>query len=191
MGGLYSGLALITIATAFLNKCLGFVLEEPPAGRHTTTSSPGTTPNAFADAAATSFDLLQGQAEAKDIGVTMGVARGDKATSAGATGGDRDGTGRLGRVRPSGVRLGERRRLAGNLKQAAQVLTVEQNVYGNLPSSMDNKSKIDVMEMFAGAAEITHRAPSFGLKSLQPFDFEYGLDLSLEEHQQTWAPKKV
>ena len=187
MGGLYSGLALITIATAFLNKCLGFVLEEPPAGRHTTTSSPGTTPNAFADAAATSFDLLQGQAEAKDIGVTMGVARGDKATSAGATGGDRDGTGRLGRVRPSGVRLGERRRLAGNLKQAAQVLTVEQNVYGNLPSSMDNKSKIDVMEMFAGAAEITHRAPSFGLKSLQPFDFEYGLDLSLEEHQQTWA----
>ena len=64
---------------------------------------------------------------------------------------------------------------------------MEQNVYGNLPSSMDNKSKIDVMEMFAGAAEITHRAPSFGLKSLQPLDFEYGLDLSLEEHQQTWA----
>ncbi|CAJ1393380.1 unnamed protein product, partial [Effrenium voratum] len=145
-GGFYSDLALITIATAFLNKCPGFVLEDPPAGRRTTTSSSRPPPDAFANAATTSFDLLQGQ-----------------------------------------VRLGERRRVAGNLKQAAQVLTVEQNVYGDLPSSMDNKSKIDVMEMFARAAEITHRAPSFGLKSLQPFDFEYGLDLGLEEHQQTWA----
>ena len=77
------------------------------------------------------------------------------------------------------------KRLANTMNTSAQVLTVEHQIYADLPPAKD-VPKFDIMELFAGEAEITQLAHRYGLRACQPFDILYGLDLKKPEIKRTW-----
>ena len=48
------------------------------------------------------------------------------------------------------------------------------------------KSRVDLLEGFAGAANCTFRAPDFGLVAIQPADYKYGWHLDSDEGMAIW-----
>lgn len=48
---------------------------------------------------------------------------------------------------------------------------------------LKHRSRVDLLETFAGRAGLSFRAKSYGLKALGPLDYNTGYDLSRSEHQ--------
>ena len=101
--------------------------------------------------------------------------------------------GHVGRMEPSEqppaasrerLRLGRRRRLAGDWKRSAGTLEQERVIYDSLPVTAQRPPPcVDIMELFAGEAGITSRASSFGLSASEPIDQVYGWHLEELETQ--------
>ena len=83
------------------------------------------------------------------------------------------------------IRLGVHRRLAGNLNRAANVLAIEAQIYDDMPAAVD-VPKIDIMELYAGHADLTFLAHQYGLRAMEPFDLLYGKDMTLRKDKQAW-----
>lgn len=73
----------------------------------------------------------------------------------------------------------------GNVNKSAEVLSIEQGIYAHLPAAKD-VSKIDIMELYAGHADISFLAHQYDLKALEPFDLLYGKDMNSRKDRQSW-----
>ena len=83
-----------------------------------------------------------------------------------------------------GARLGQRRRLAGDLERAAKVYEKEVAIYDALPTTCSRPPpNVDILEIFAGEAKTSGRAHRFGLNACQPIDLQFGWDLRQEDQQ--------
>ncbi|CAJ1344302.1 unnamed protein product, partial [Effrenium voratum] len=83
------------------------------------------------------------------------------------------------------LRLGERRRLTGRLNQIAEAYITEKKVYDNLPAQRGS-CRVDIMELFAGRAEISEKAESYQLRACKPFDIIYGHDMRDPAQREFW-----
>ena len=80
---------------------------------------------------------------------------------------------------PIDLRVGQRKQLVAGMKKAAKQLVSEVNIMEHLDDAGGTiQAKIDLLEIFAGQAGATARAPKFGLSALQPFDLDDGYDIS-------------
>ena len=77
------------------------------------------------------------------------------------------------------------KRLADTMKKSAEVLNAESKIYHDLPDA-NHVPKIDIMELYAGQAEISQLAHRYDLRACQPFDLLYGLNLKDKAAKQTW-----
>ena len=77
------------------------------------------------------------------------------------------------------LRDGVRKRLAGNCKQLSQLLVTEAQVYQDRTqrSRILRRHSFDLVEIYAGMANISAEALSQGLRVLQPVDLVHGLKL--------------
>ena len=83
-----------------------------------------------------------------------------------------------------GARLGQRRRVIGDLERAARVYQNEVNVYHDLPTTSSRPPpNVDILEIFTSEAKTSARAHHFGLNACQPIDLQYGWDLRQDDHQ--------
>ena len=210
LGVLRHSIGFLTVATAFLQHCCGRILGDQP-----TPGAAGLSPRSFAfelpsDAGDSSFGSRYAQ-EAAAYQAQSGISANGRLLAATATasepGGVRPSGGRdrclepsqlshdnhQGSTLPAGlgsrdgprIRVGRMKRLANTMNTSAQVLTVEHQIYADLPPAKD-VPKFDIMELFAGEAEITQLAHRYGLRACQPFDILYGLDLKKPEIKRTW-----
>ena len=83
------------------------------------------------------------------------------------------------------LRLGELRRLTGVLNRSADILAVEQKIYEALPTAQ-NVPKIDIMELYAGFADISFLAHQYDLHALEPFDLLYNKDMTRRRDKLAW-----
>eukprot|EP00913_Durusdinium_trenchii_P014636 g13734.t2 len=58
-------------------------------------------------------------------------------------------------------------------------------IYDDMPAALD-VPKIDVMELYAGHADLTFLAHQYGLQAMEPFDLLYGKDMTLRKDKQAW-----
>ena len=79
------------------------------------------------------------------------------------------------------MKKGSRKRLLGDLRRNLTVLHLERKAIDGARSRIRHRKRppeaVDVLEVCAGCAVSTRRAPSFGLKCGQPIDVLYGWDL--------------
>ena len=80
-------------------------------------------------------------------------------------------------VRMEPLKKGQRQRLRGEVRRAHNILAAELKLNDTNRQPPRPRSQVDVLEVFAGVAEISARAPDFGLKSLTPIDYSTGYDL--------------
>ena len=199
LGVLCRSIGFLTVATAFLQHCCGWILGDQP-----TPGAPGLSPRSFAfdlpsDAGDSSFGSRYTQEAAAYQAQSRISANGSSEPGGVRPSGGRDRclepprsrvtTTTQGSALPAGLgsRDGSRIRV-GRMKRlntSAQVLTVEHQIYADLPPAKDIP-KFDIMELFAGEAEITQLAHRYGLRACQPFDILYGLDLKKPETKRTW-----
>ena len=82
------------------------------------------------------------------------------------------------------LRVGERKRLSGNINKAANIYEKEVGIYKQLPTATSRPPPtVDILELFAGEAKPSLMAPTCDLNACQPFDLVYGQDLKLPENQ--------
>ena len=195
MGALRRGVRFLTVATALLSNCLGRFMDQPagdisanpviglPYGTSAYIST--TTPSTF------DWSILEetGTSNADGTRCGGGDARADARPSAG---GGRIPTLEPSQRRPRSLRprVGLMKRLSGILGRSSKVLQTELKIYEDLPAAKDIP-KIDIMEMFAGNAEITHLAHRYDLKALQPFDLKYGIDLLKKGNRDLWKQSQT
>ena len=86
---------------------------------------------------------------------------------------------------PGRLRLGRVRQLTGQLERSSQVLEAELQAYEKLPPAT-NSSKIDIMELYAGHADISFLAHQYDLKALEPYDLIYGHDMNKDKYKRSW-----
>ena len=81
-----------------------------------------------------------------------------------------------------------RRHLQGQLRKALGVYAIERKIGDKKIYSVKHKvtrrSRIDILETFAGQANITKRSHEFNLKAMRPIDYATGYDLNTTQHQQ-------
>ena len=70
-----------------------------------------------------------------------------------------------------------------NMNRQAQVFAVERKIYDGIKPQFTNGNLVDVMEAFAGRAEVSYLAPRYNLRASQPFDLRFGQNL-LEPQEQ-------
>ena len=73
--------------------------------------------------------------------------------------------------------------LTGHLRHAQKIYEAEARTYEQIPAHVyitKYDSKIDLLELFSGAARLTDTAYKFNLNAIQPFDLREGIDLSTE-----------
>ncbi|CAK9060272.1 Copia protein (Gag-int-pol protein) [Cleaved into: Copia VLP protein [Durusdinium trenchii] len=89
-----------------------------------------------------------------------------------------------GRVRMgSDMKKGSYSWLTGHLRHHQRLYENEVAAYDKIPAYINivkYDSKIDLLELFSGAARLTSTAFHFGLNAIQPFDLREGIDLSSE-----------
>ena len=74
--------------------------------------------------------------------------------------------------------------MLGQIRKARHAMEAEIQLYDNLAAAhRTNRSRVDILETFAGNAPISSRAAEFGLSAAQPLDFDTGVDLSSVEGQ--------
>ncbi|CAK9107863.1 unnamed protein product [Durusdinium trenchii] len=78
----------------------------------------------------------------------------------------------------SHLKLGLRKRLSGNMAKNVKTLENEVNVLDHMPYKEIIKNKVDLLELYSGAARPTALAKQHGLTSLQPFEKDDGYDLN-------------
>eukprot|EP00913_Durusdinium_trenchii_P009478 g8908.t1 len=77
--------------------------------------------------------------------------------------------------------LGLRKRLSGNMAKNVKTLENEVNVLDHMPYKEIIKNKVDLLELYSGAARPTALAKQHGLTSLQPFEKDDGYDLNVRQ----------
>ena len=77
------------------------------------------------------------------------------------------------------LKAGSRVWLTGHLRQTQRLYQHEVSTYEGIPvyRSLHRQPRIDVLEIFAGHAEVTINAHLYGLNGLQPFDKNVDIDL--------------
>ena len=78
--------------------------------------------------------------------------------------------------------------LTGHLRNVSKIYNNETKVYDSLMNHAKGEtkgSKVDLLEVFAGSANVTIRAWKHGLSALQPIDQQYNLDLNNAADQKT------
>jgi hypothetical protein len=75
--------------------------------------------------------------------------------------------------------------LTGQLERSSQVLEAELQAYDKLPAAV-NLPKIDIMELYAGHADISFLAHQYDLKALEPYDLMYGHDMTKDKYKRSW-----
>lgn len=182
MGALRRGIQFLTVATALLSNCLGRFLE--PAGgaaafdlhdleyAHSvpiSTTGSCSLERSSTQAPSSAYDPIE-------PGRRPGELRppGPNSKSMEAARDTTESTPR--RVRGGQLRLGRLKRLSGNIERSARILQVEHQIYDDLPVAKD-VTKVDIMEMYAGNAEISNLAHRYDLRAIQPFDLRYGQNL--------------
>lgn len=79
-----------------------------------------------------------------------------------------------------------KRRLRSGIREAVQVFLSEQQVTFQHASNHGRlKTKVDILETFAGQANISRQTGKLGLKAAHPVDYNTGFDLADERDQQT------
>ena len=79
-----------------------------------------------------------------------------------------------------------KRRLRSGIREAVQVFLSEQQVTFQHASNHGRlKTKVDILETFAGQANISRQSGKLGLKAAHPVDYNTGFDLADERDQQT------
>ena len=81
----------------------------------------------------------------------------------------------------SGSNYATRRKLRGRLLQTAHVFAAEASIMETRTPKL--RTRVDILETFAGQGNISRRCVQFGLKSLAPIDYETGWDLYRKEDQ--------
>ena len=84
-----------------------------------------------------------------------------------------------------------RKTLRHSVRQFVNLAQFEHEVLTSSSSSaltspldrLKHRSRVDLLETFAGRAGLSFRAKSYGLKALGPIDYNTGYDLSRSEHQ--------
>ena len=83
-----------------------------------------------------------------------------------------------------------RKTLRHSVRQVVNLAQLEHEVLTSSSSSTANplqrhkhRPRVDLLETFAGRAGLSLRAKSYGLKALEPIDFNTGFDLNKAEHQ--------
>ena len=193
MGALRRGVQFLTVATALLSNCLGRFLDQPSGSLATnpetglpygTSANIATSPTTFSD-----WSLIEETCTTNthDTRGTSGDARADEQPGGARGLHPMEPSQRRPRPQRPGARVrgGLLKRLSGNLERTSRVLQTERKIYDDLPAAKD-VPRIDIMEMFAGNAEITHLAPRYDLKALQPFDIKYGIDLLKKSNRDLW-----
>ena len=175
LGALRRGIQFITLATTFLNHCLGQFVATGTSSTPSLSEIQG-------------FGIPQAdRSEEHNLEASAGSARhlrrlqrlgSAEPTNGALQPGIRDGGAHR-------VRLGERRRLSRQLKTSSDVLAAELSIYDDLPAALNTPS-MDLMELYAGNAEITFLAERYGLKALQPFDLIYNHDMKLSSNKELW-----
>eukprot|EP00435_Cladocopium_sp_Y103_P015633 s906_g3.t2 len=185
MGATHKILWFLTAATAFLHNCVGQLMDKPSG-----IDQEGTF-KAFEELRVSSFDFesspqepsqVQGQgSNAEHRGEPMESPRVDHIGRPGVR------TGRAGQAdrHPVRIRLGRARQLSGQLERSSQVLEAELQAYDKLPAAI-NMPKIDIMELYAGHADISFLAYQYDLKALEPFDLIYGHDMTKDKYKRSW-----
>ena len=210
MGALRRSIGFITIATAFLHQCLGRIMaDESPRSPGLQTGVPdyesytgGATFNTFGQGtdyeATEAFNFYSGiKGKSSPAEPSAGTTSSDRGNRCMEPPGRTTSTAnsKLGStLRPPGaglragdpqrIRLGRMRRLI-NKEKSAEVLSTESQIYDDLPPS-SAVPKIDIVELYAGQAEISHLAHRYGLRACQPFDILYGMDMKQPSTQKTW-----
>lgn len=79
---------------------------------------------------------------------------------------------------------GHKKQLLGKIRKARHAAETENNLYEALATTHRTKrSRVDILETFAGRGMISKRASSFGLSACQPMDYNTGYDLATTDHQ--------
>ena len=79
---------------------------------------------------------------------------------------------------------GHKKYLIGKLRKARHALKVEADTYEVLANNHRKfRNKVDILETFAGNANISKKASNFGLKAAMPLDYNTGVDLSTVQGQ--------
>lgn len=74
--------------------------------------------------------------------------------------------------------------VTGHLRQVLKTYEMENQAYAQMPNHKDKMQfgpKIDLLEVFAGSANLTARAPRFKLSALEPIDIKINVDLTTPE----------
>lgn len=80
---------------------------------------------------------------------------------------------------------GHKKQLLGKLRKAKHAMESEMKLYESLATThKTRRSRVDILETFAGSAPVSSRASQFGLIAATPMDFNTGCDLSSTEGQQ-------
>ena len=187
MGATHKVLWFLTAATAFLHNCVGQLMDKPNGFDQEGTLK------AFEELRVPSFDL-QGQGSTQEPSQVQGQSghadhRREPMEGLGIDQIRRPGggTGRIGHAdsRPVRLRLGRARQLSGQLERSSQVLEAELQAYDKLPAAI-NLPKIDIMELYAGHADISFLAHQYDLKALEPYDLMYGHDMTKDKYKRSW-----
>ena len=81
---------------------------------------------------------------------------------------------------PSGLK----KMLIGKIRKACHAISCESDTYAALATKFrTGRTRVDILETFAGKGPISNAASSFGLIAAQPLDYNTGFDLATEEHQ--------
>ena len=80
-----------------------------------------------------------------------------------------------------------RRRIRTGVREVLQVRLAEKRIMELHSPAAGRRldTKVDILETFAGQANISRRAPSFGMKAAYPVDYNTGFDLAVEQDQQS------
>ena len=84
----------------------------------------------------------------------------------------------------SRLKKGNQNWLTGHLRSTAKIYDFETKTYEALltyAEKMATGPKIDLLEVFAGSANLTFRAPKFNLNALEPMDKTINVDLKTAE----------
>ena len=88
------------------------------------------------------------------------------------------------------LKLGLRKRLSGNMAKNVKTLENEVNVLDHMPYKEIIKNKVDLLELYSGAARPTALAKQHGLTSLQPFEKDDGYDLNVRQVRK-WCTQAI
>ena len=80
------------------------------------------------------------------------------------------------------LRLGQRRRITGELNRAIEVMEAERQIFDALPTTSSRPTpNLDVFELFAGSSKFMLLARHHQLNALQPLDWLHGPDQDLHD----------